>query len=326
MLKKFTDGNRLFTYKVAHDGGSAPNPFHGICTLAICKPAIRSVAKEGDVIVGLACGADEARIIYCMVVDKSVKWSEYIEGCKSGNIAGLESKKYNLKKKIPTHSNDQGDCIWNSADDYSDPLDSWSGHDGEYDFNRDVKNGKNVLLGATFWYFGKGDKKSITLPLELKDIIIRGQGHRSNANDQYRNDFVTFFNNELKRLKITSTGELGTPTLEPDKVEKHVCSRYRAEERESDAFGEDLDTSGINKTGMSNTWSEELINYTRDALDLGIVPPNDFVPMKNINGNFGIISLQNWLSKKFIIADRKTRAEYAFNNIEDLIAAGWAID
>lgn len=325
MLKNFTNGNRLFTYKVAHDGGSAPNPFHGICTLAICKPAIRRVAKEGDVVVGLACGADEARIIYCMVVDKSVKWSEYIKGCKLGSIAGIGPGNYNLKKKIPTHPNDQGDCIWKSPVDYSDPLDSWSGHDGEYDFKRDVKNGENVLIGTIYWYFGKGDKYSVTLPTGLKEIIP-GRGHRSNANDQYRDDFVKFFNDELLKLSINSTGVFGTPTLEPDKMEKHICSRYRADERESDTFGEDLDTSRINKMGISNTWSEELINYTRDALDLGFVPPNDFVPMKNINGNFGIISLQNWLSKKFIITDRKTRAEYAFNNIEDLIAAGWAID
>jgi hypothetical protein len=83
-LKKFAGSERLFTYKVAHDGGSAPNPFHGLCTLAICKPAIRRVATEGDVIVGLGCGKDEARIVYCMVVDKAVSWADYIDGCNSG--------------------------------------------------------------------------------------------------------------------------------------------------------------------------------------------------------------------------------------------------
>lgn len=325
MLKNFTDGNRLFTYKVAHDGGSAPNPFHGICTLAICKPAIRRVAKEGDVIVGLACGSDEARIIYCMVVDKSVTWSEYIKGCKLGNIAGIELGSYDLKKKIPKHSNDQGDCIWKSTDNYLKPLDSWSGHDGEYDFKRDVVNGENVLIGTTFWYFGKGEEYSVALPIGLKKIIP-GRGHRSNANDRYRDDFVKFFNDELLKLGINSLGIFGTPSLEPDKIKKYACSRYHAEERESDIFGEDLDASRMNKTAMTNTWSEELINITRDSLSLGFIPPSNFVPMKNVNGSFGVISLNNWVSKKFIIVDRDTRVEYFFNNIEDLIMAGWAID
>jgi hypothetical protein len=35
---------QLFTYTIPYDDGAAPNPFHGICTLAICKPSIRRVA------------------------------------------------------------------------------------------------------------------------------------------------------------------------------------------------------------------------------------------------------------------------------------------
>jgi hypothetical protein len=38
----------IFVYVVKHDGGFAPNPFHGFCTLACCKPKIRKGAKEGD--------------------------------------------------------------------------------------------------------------------------------------------------------------------------------------------------------------------------------------------------------------------------------------
>jgi hypothetical protein len=42
----------LFTYCIPYDDGAAPNPFWGLCTLAICKPSIRRVAKEGDWVVG----------------------------------------------------------------------------------------------------------------------------------------------------------------------------------------------------------------------------------------------------------------------------------
>ncbi|MGC9261259.1 MAG: hypothetical protein ACP5I8_14435 [Phycisphaerae bacterium] len=44
---------KLFTYTIKIDDGAAPNPFHGLCTLVICKPAIRRCAKAGDWVVGL---------------------------------------------------------------------------------------------------------------------------------------------------------------------------------------------------------------------------------------------------------------------------------
>ena len=99
-LKEITGSHRLFSYKVAHDGGSAPNPFNDLCTLAICKPAIRRVAKKGDVILGLGCGEEEeSRIVYCMVVDAAVPWAAYINGCQSGHFAEirhLKSKTLNI--------------------------------------------------------------------------------------------------------------------------------------------------------------------------------------------------------------------------------------
>ena len=36
----------LFSYVIEHDLGFAPNPFHGVCTLACCKPQIRKIAKD----------------------------------------------------------------------------------------------------------------------------------------------------------------------------------------------------------------------------------------------------------------------------------------
>ena len=43
----------FYVYVVAKDGGFAPNPFHGVCTLACCKPRIRSRARIGDWVLGL---------------------------------------------------------------------------------------------------------------------------------------------------------------------------------------------------------------------------------------------------------------------------------
>lgn len=213
-LTNFTDDNRLFTYKVAHDGGNAPNPFYGACTLAICKPAIRRVAKKGDVIVGLDTGSNGSRIIYCMVVDDSMIWEKYIETCNYDK---------NFNGKIPKNSNDQGDCIWKNVNDPVS-LPSWSTHNGIESLNSDITRGHNVLIGKIYWYFGKGDKYKIELPDCLKSIIP-GRGHRSNSNNEFREAFIEFFNKALVEKNITKTGKLGTPSIEPKKVDKWACSR-----------------------------------------------------------------------------------------------------
>ena len=87
---------------------------------------------------------------------------------------------------------------------------------------------------------------------------------------------------------------------------------------------------------MNDTWSDRLIEETRDVLESGLgyfVPRDDFVHMKNINGNwgkkggnFGKIGVQNWLDRKLIIQDKKTDAEYYYATIDELITAGWAVD
>ena len=77
---------------------------------------------------------------------------------------------------------------------------------------------------------------------------------------------------------------------------------------------------------MNNTWSDRLIEETRDVLDLGFVPRDDFVHMKNINGNFGKIYFQDLLDRKLIIQDKETNAKYFYATVDELIAAGWAVD
>ncbi len=149
-MLQINDQNRLYTYIVAHDGGNAPNPFHGTCTLAICKPKIRSTAKVGDIIVGLDHGKNSNRIVYCMKVSHIFSWADYIKECNTKGSA--------LNKKIPKGKLDQGDCIWRSSKDYV-ALPSWSRHTGEDSFKTDVTSGKNVLASSEYWYFGKENKQ-----------------------------------------------------------------------------------------------------------------------------------------------------------------------
>ena len=174
-----------------------------------------------------------------MVVDAVVEWRDYIDGCQSDELM-VENKRYlNINGKIPRNANDQGDCIWKDANIYSDSLDSWSGHGGKDDFNRDVKDGKKVLIGEAYWYFGKGDKHKIILSDELKEIIP-GRRHRSNSNNGAHDHFVEFFNKKLLDCNITTFGIFGTPALEPEKSDNQTCSRCRAEAREFDDSEEEF--------------------------------------------------------------------------------------
>jgi hypothetical protein len=242
LLETVGPGARLFTYKVAHDGGSAPNPYHSVCTLAVCKPAIRRVAKLGDVIVGLACAPDDRRLVYCMVVDHVLPWADYIRVCKgTGEMPdGIDARK--LKNKLPRSGSDPGDCIWPDAGRFDQAMESSSGHGGKEDWDRDVVNGQNVVLSKRFWYFGKGDQHALRLDEELLDLIP-GRGHRSDANRGMRAAFVDFFNRQLVAHKISSYGKHGVAALasDADDSERSSC---RAREREFDTAGEETAREG----------------------------------------------------------------------------------
>jgi len=101
----------LFSYSITRDFGFAPNPFHGCCTLATCKPHVRKAAKTGDWIMGVggsALGPMKRRCIFLMKVSTKVKFQDY-----------WEDDRYALKKPVRNGSNVQmlGDNIYHKEDD-----------------------------------------------------------------------------------------------------------------------------------------------------------------------------------------------------------------
>ena len=71
----------LFSYIVRYDSGFAPNPFHGYCTLATCKPLIRKRAQIDDWLVGTGSNARSIRrggyLVYAMRVTEILSTEEY---------------------------------------------------------------------------------------------------------------------------------------------------------------------------------------------------------------------------------------------------------
>jgi len=67
---------RIYRYVVRVDAASAPNPFGGWCSLAICKPHIRQYARVGDWIVGLRSRMQD-QVIYVMQVEECMQLADY---------------------------------------------------------------------------------------------------------------------------------------------------------------------------------------------------------------------------------------------------------
>src|SRR5215217_2593842 len=132
---------KLYSYCLRYDGGSAPNPFWGICTLVICKPAIRRTAEIGDWIVGLGSaqspiGDISTSVVYAMKVTSKLTMKEYDQFCTAS-----------LPEKIPQQSRDyrrqKGDCIYDYGN-AEQPTMRWGVH---CDINRQRDlDGKYALL------------------------------------------------------------------------------------------------------------------------------------------------------------------------------------
>jgi hypothetical protein len=162
----------LFSYCIRYDIGSAPNPFWGLCTLAICKPNIRQSANVGDWVVGTGSavspiGNISDKVVYAMRVTQKMTMEDYDRFTRS-----------KLPRKIPLMTSidprrRSGDSIYDFST--SLPLLRPSVH-GEGNKKTDLKGGW-VLLSNHYFYFGDSP---VDLPEELLEIVKKGPGHKAN--------------------------------------------------------------------------------------------------------------------------------------------------
>lgn len=143
-----------FRYKLDHDYGFAPNPFHGVLTLAACKAQIRASKhlNIGDWVIGL--GSKKlgclGHLIYAMKVTGKMTFDQYWEDvrfrCKRPNLAGSLVQIYgdNVYHTDPQSGNViQENCAHSLA-----------GGIPNVDHLRSDASGKNVLLSDHFYYLG----------------------------------------------------------------------------------------------------------------------------------------------------------------------------
>jgi hypothetical protein len=87
----------LYSYVLRFDTGDAPNPYGGVCTLTVCKPAIRRTAQVGDWIIGTGSrhspvGDIAGYLVYAMKVSHKLSLADYDAHCQR-----------ELPIKIPDH-------------------------------------------------------------------------------------------------------------------------------------------------------------------------------------------------------------------------------
>lgn len=165
-------GSNLYLYVVARDFGFAPNPFHGICTLATCKPHIRSSANVGDWIMGVGgneLGQVKGKCIFLMKVTGKISFQDY-----------WDDEQYALKKSVRNGSDVRmlGDNIYhqNENSEWIQEDSHHSNADGSINYTNlktDTKSDR-VLISRHFLYFG-----SQAHEVDLDSINYkRGIGHK----------------------------------------------------------------------------------------------------------------------------------------------------
>jgi len=164
---------RLFSYKLSHDTGFAPNPFWGFLTLATCKPGFRRTKRPGDWIAGFTSRqlckdpVGEERLIYLMKIDEKIPIADYFRDprfqCKIPDCSG--------KKEIYC----AGDNIYRPLCPHPTTVTDFErlpnpNHKDESKAH-DI-SGENVLIGAEFVYFGRN---ALTIPRHLRPDVPKGQ-------------------------------------------------------------------------------------------------------------------------------------------------------
>lgn len=189
--------NRLYIYVVDRDLGFAPNPFHGYCTLATCKPDIRNTARVDDWILGVGGRRLKAtgRCVYAMKVTKKMTYNDY------WYLPDYIDKKpvRNGSQKMLLGDNIYNWCdkskIWQQAHSHHS---LYNGDTNNYNLIRDTKSNK-VLLSDHFYYFGKS---APSIPHELLAALSYKNkvGHRVFTNEAAF-EIITWIETEYKGLK-----------------------------------------------------------------------------------------------------------------------------
>ena len=145
--------SKVYIYVVDRDFGFAPNPFHGCCTLATCKPGIRKMANLGDWVIGLGGGRLKAtgRCIFAMRVSKKFTFNNYWSDPNYLDKKPVRNGSSRMMVGDNIYYFDPKNQKWKQADSHHSNSD---GSVNPKNLKTDTKSDK-VLIADYFYYFGK---------------------------------------------------------------------------------------------------------------------------------------------------------------------------
>lgn len=197
--------SNLYIYTVSRDLGFAPNPFHGFCTLATCKPGIRKDASQNDWVMGIggrALNGNHMKCIYLMRVTEIMSFQEY-----------WDDERFRIKRPVRNGSKVSllGDNIY-----YRDKDGNWiqenshhSNADGTINLNnlgRDTKKTENVLVSEDFYYFGTG---AVEIETDLLGIKGGLRGYKKNLLNEGSSSvkFINAMTSKYSSIRNTIAGD-----------------------------------------------------------------------------------------------------------------------
>jgi hypothetical protein len=186
----------LYIYVVDRDFGFAPNPFHGYCTLATCKPKIREKAQIGDWILGVGGSRLKAtgKCVYLIKVTEIATFNEYWLDPRFQRKKPLRNGSYAMMVGDNIYHQQIGSEAWIQEDSHHSNPD---GSPNLKNLTRDTSS-VNVLISDHFYYFGRA----------APDIDLASLGYKNHIGHSKKplsDDSVATF---INRLKQSHKGEV----------------------------------------------------------------------------------------------------------------------
>jgi hypothetical protein len=201
---------RIYYYILAVDDGFAPCVDNGILTLAICKPAIRRTAIEGDWIIGISPKEDGHKLCYAAQVSSTIPGKKYYTQEafreRGDSIYSFDGVRYNLRKRRKVH------------DEKDEKRDL-----GKFPSYRNAFVLKSSR--GSFWYYGNNARSisSTRNPALSQKLNRLQQGHRVRHSLAVDSELLAM----IKRLRRTRPGVHGDPKNPPSAVSHDSkCSKY----------------------------------------------------------------------------------------------------
>jgi hypothetical protein len=170
---------KVYLYVVARDFGFAPNPFHGCCTLATCKPGIRSKCELGDWVVGMGGRRLNAtsQCVFAMRVSRKLTFDQYWSNPEYFDKRPVRNGTSRMLVGDNIYHHDKVGKAWCQADSHHSNADGTANlHNLRVDTSADA-----VLVSDHFFYFGS---KAPEVPGHFLESIGYKNGRKHRVFDE----------------------------------------------------------------------------------------------------------------------------------------------